>query len=291
MKSIYNSQNAAVSSLTDISSFYMKTIESIHSLKLDSLSDYNNQFAIVWITKGNGNYWINARTTNSGNNCLIFIKPGQFNRLQLHNAFEGYIFFFSKLFLGIEDHDSELLLSSLHQMFKTKLIYLKDEHVGEMHDLACRMLKEFNHIDLYRGEVLRRYFKIFLIYLSRYIENLMPASPQSRNIELLQNFMSLLEQNFRQYKMVADYADFLAVSPNYLNEVVKKVTGFPAGYHIRQRIALEAKRKAAYSDVGMKEVAYDLGFFDLAHFSKYFKNATGMSFSNFRKNGIGVEAA
>lgn len=291
MKTIYNPQNAAVSRLTDISSFYIKTIESIHSLKLDSLSDYNNQFAIVWITKGNGNYWINSRTTNSGNNCVLFIKPGQFDCLLLDNAFEGYIFYFSKLFFGIEDHDSELLLRSLHQMFKARLTFLKDEHAAELHDIAFRMLKEFNHIDLYRGEVLRRYFKIFLIYLSRRMEDLIPAARQSRNIELVQNFMSLLEQNFRRYKMVADYSEFLAVSPNYLNEVVKKITGYPAGYHIRQRIALEAKRKAAYADVCMKEVAYDLGFFDLAHFSKYFKNATGMSFSAFKKNGVGVEAA
>jgi AraC family transcriptional activator of pobA len=33
----------------------------------------------------------------------------------------------------------------------------------------------------------------------------------------------------------------------------------------------------------MKEIAYFLGFCDMAHFSKFFKNTTGMNFSDFKK--------
>jgi AraC-like DNA-binding protein len=33
----------------------------------------------------------------------------------------------------------------------------------------------------------------------------------------------------------------------------------------------------------MKEVADNLGFCDYAHFSKFFKNYSGISFSTFRK--------
>jgi AraC-like DNA-binding protein len=34
----------------------------------------------------------------------------------------------------------------------------------------------------------------------------------------------------------------------------------------------------------MKEVAYSLGFEDIAHFSRFFKNTAGMNFTDFRKN-------
>ena len=83
--------------------------------------------------------------------------------------------------------------------------------------------------------------------------------------------------------MVADYACQLFITPNYLNEIVKKTTDYSAGYHIRQRIALEAKRQAMYSPLSIKEVAYYLGFTDTAHFSKFFKNTTGKNFSDFKK--------
>ncbi|HLX93505.1 MAG TPA: helix-turn-helix domain-containing protein [Puia sp.] len=75
----------------------------------------------------------------------------------------------------------------------------------------------------------------------------------------------------------------LFVSPGYLTDVVKKVTGHSASYHIRQRTVQEAIRMLMSNDVNMKMVAYTLGFEDLSQFSKYFKNATGMRFTEFKK--------
>jgi YesN/AraC family two-component response regulator len=154
-----------------------------------------------------------------------------------------------------------------------------------MNDITEIMMKEYSRHNLYRAEILKRYFKIFLIYLSRQLESMEQAPKQSRNTSILQNFISLLDKNFREYKMVADYADRLSVTPNYLNEVVKKLTGQSAGHHIRQRVAAEAKKQAIHPDNCMKKIAYDLGFCDMAHFSKFFKNATGISFSDFKKRG------
>jgi AraC-like DNA-binding protein len=92
-----------------------------------------------------------------------------------------------------------------------------------------------------------------------------------------------VEQKFITHKKVTEYADHLAVTPNYLNEIVKRASGFPASHHIQQRIVLEAKRHATYSDSSMKEIAYHLGFDDIAHFSKFFKNVVGQSFTDFKK--------
>jgi AraC family transcriptional activator of pobA len=288
MEHLHNFSGPARSSLIENNSFNLRLINpQCNNAQISDPADLNNQFAIIWVVEGDGNYWADQRPCDLDNNCILFVKPGQFHTVRLDNAKEGYIFSFSKSFLGIEDHDSESLLRSLSQMFTRQSLLLTSDTLVEMQDITRQITKEYNDHNLYKSEILRRYFKIFLIYLSRQFEEPQPTARPSRNIDLLQNFVSLLEQNFRNQKMVADYADRLAVTPNYLNEVIKKITGYPAGYHIRQRVALEAKRKAAYSDVGMKEVAYDLGFFDLAHFSKFFKNTTGVSFSDFKKNGMG----
>lgn len=61
------------------------------------------------------------------------------------------------------------------------------------------------------------------------------------------------------------------------------------GYHIRQRVILEARRRAANSDVSMKEIAYYLGFDDTAHFSKFFKTAYGKNFTEFKKESLLLE--
>lgn len=110
-------------------------------------------------------------------------------------------------------------------------------------------------------------------------------------MSLVQQFMSLLEKHYKTEKMVAGYASLLSVTPNYLNEIIKKTTGYSAGHHIRQRVVLEAKRQATYSDHCMKQIGYYLGFDDTAHFSKFFKNAAGINFTDFKKERITVLAA
>jgi AraC-like DNA-binding protein len=102
-------------------------------------------------------------------------------------------------------------------------------------------------------------------------------------VELAKRFLALLDKQYRQKRMVTEYAEELAVTPNHLNDVVKKVTGFTASHQIQQRIIMEAKRQAVYTDVSMKEIAYMLGFDDVAHFSKFFKTGAGESFSEFKK--------
>ena len=267
------------------------TIFDIHSLEWlnenreDENIDSNNHFEIIWITKGNGNHWIDLQKMKIENNQLFFIKPGQVNRLKHHGELEGYVISFTESFLGIEEQEADSTYhSSLFKMFATaKGILLTDDVVANMKDIIMRMLKEFNSSNLFRLEILRRYFKIFLIYLSRQFEGSFETTPQTRNMELLQKFMSLLEKKFKTQKMVAEYASELYVTPNYLNEIIKKTTGYSAGHHIRQRIVLEAKRQATYSGNCMKEIAYYLGFCDMAHFSKFFKNTTGMNFTDFKK--------
>ena len=88
--------------------------------------------------------------------------------------------------------------------------------------------------------------------------------------------------------MVAEYAQKLLVTPNYLNGIIKKNTGYSAGHHIRQRVVLEAKRMSRYSDAAMKEIAYNLGFADISHFSKFFKTEAGTNFSDFKKEGSNI---
>ena len=60
--------------------------------------------------------------------------------------------------------------------------------------------------------------------------------------------------------------------------------GLTAKEYVQNRIILEAKREAYFTDRTGKEVAYYLGFEDPAHFSKFFKNCTGISFSEFRSS-------
>ncbi len=268
-------------------SFEIRTLESMvqYGEPVNEPVFSHSYFEIIWITRGSGIYRVDMQQFNIQANQFFCVRPGEIHLIEAGENLEGYVVSFTRSFLGMNDTDLDLVHAGgvYHLFERCKAVQARNENIADMALIMERLLKEYKNLDLFRLELLRRYFKIFLIYLSRQFEENNVPGMYSRSVGLVQKFMDLLNTNFKEMKMVADYARQLAVTPNYLNESVKKTTGYPASHHIRQRIALEAKRQAAYSDVCMKEIAYHLGFSDSAHFSKFFKNTTGMNFTDFKK--------
>lgn len=105
----------------------------------------------------------------------------------------------------------------------------------------------------------------------------------SQKYALVRHFKQLIKEKFKECKQVKYYASLLHITPLYLNEAVKEVTGLSASYWIHQEITLEAKRLLYYTDLNIMEIAYELGYDDYAYFSRFFKKNTGNTASAFRE--------
>ncbi len=243
---------------------------------------------ILWVKKGGGYLDIDLKRYRLGNNMLYCIVPSQLHQLETDETAEGYIVSFPEWALNTGNDEFELLYRSglLHLFMQTPGIHMQQEMADELEDIIKKLYRETYNGYLLRTEIIKRYTSIFLIYLARQFEGSFRVSAQSSNVRLVRNFISLVEKKFMCWKLVKDYACELSVTPNYLNEIVKKISGYPAGHHIRQRVVLEARRQAACSDVSMKEIAYHLGFEDIAHFSKFFKSVYGKNFTDFKKESF-----
>jgi AraC-like DNA-binding protein len=68
-------------------------------------------------------------------------------------------------------------------------------------------------------------------------------------------FKQLVQAHYKALKQVQAYASQLHITPLYLNEIVKEITGFPASHWIHQEIMLEAKRLLYYTDLDVKQIA------------------------------------
>lgn len=266
--------------------FEIHTMEWIaqNRFQQNSIPHRHNYFVIIWVKKGSGTHLIDLEKYELEDNTVYCITPGQVHQMNTTGEVEGYVISFMAEFLGVAEENYDLLFNTglFYTFSNSPVIKVSEEMSLEMGDAVAKMLKEFNNFFILRAEILRGFLKIFLIYLTRQFERPKESEAQSKSIDLVKQFFALVEKHYTTKKMVTDYAEELAVTPNHLNEVVKKITGSPASHHIQQRIILEAKRQAVYSSVTMKEIAYQLGFDDTAHFSKYFKNASGESFSDFR---------
>ena len=247
---------------------------------------FDNAHSRLLLLKGcGGAVTIDMNIYPALDNTIFFIKPNQVLHIEKCDTVQGYLLSFSKEYMGIDDENCDAeCLGKLLRFFSKEFVSVPGETMQDLQQTLQKMVCEQDTHNLYKTELMKRYFKILLIYIVRHSDECLEAGLQNRNMALVEKFFSLLEKGYVEKKMVADYAEELYVSANYLNQIVKKSTGNSAGWHIRGRIILEAKRKAVYSDRSMKEIGYMLGFDDPAHFSKLFKKTTGVTFVAFRRN-------
>lgn len=109
------------------------------------------------------------------------------------------------------------------------------------------------------------------------------TSGAGRRRYYVKDFMSMLQQDYRQHRSVGHYADRLFISAKYLSLIIKEATGRTATEWIDHFVILEAKNLLRYSGRNIQQIAYDLNFHNQSAFGKYFKQLTGMSPSEFRK--------
>jgi len=102
--------------------------------------------------------------------------------------------------------------------------------------------------------------------------------------EKIEQLRQLIEENFHETRHLTDYANWLNMTPDRLNEHCKRVTGKTAGSMVRQRLLIEAKRQLVYSDLSVSEIAYDLNFSDPSYFSRFFRKSTGVTPQQFRSD-------
>ena len=95
-------------------------------------------------------------------------------------------------------------------------------------------------------------------------------------------FRDHVDDNFRSWHQVGEYAARLGYSTRTLNRLARQNTGLTAKQLVDERILLEAKRLLSHADVPVSEVGRELGFDDASNFSSWFRKQAGMTPATFR---------
>lgn len=245
----------------------------------------HDYFVIIWVKNGVGRHMVDFHEFKLNNDSILFLTPGQIHQLETTQVPEGYVISFHDDFFGVSENQRELLLQTglFFNCSQFTPHRVDSQQAAVLGNLIAMMQKEVTESGYMHYESLRGLLQLFLIHCSRFWGQMNNDLPQSaKPAWLTRRFLNLLEKNFKKMTKVRDYASLLVITPNHLNETIKTTTGFPASDHIKKRVVLEAKRLAVLENSTAKEIAYSLGFEDEAHFSKYFKNNSGSTFSQFR---------
>jgi AraC-like DNA-binding protein len=95
-------------------------------------------------------------------------------------------------------------------------------------------------------------------------------------------FINHIEEHYRSWHQVSQYADRLGYSTRTLNRLARQHTGLSAKELIDERVVLEAKRQLSHGDASVSEIAEELGFDDASNFSSYFRRKTQLTPGMFR---------
>ena len=102
--------------------------------------------------------------------------------------------------------------------------------------------------------------------------------------QLMEQFVEMLERgDFRRYRDIGYYADALCVTPKYLSEVSKRVSGLPANYWITRYASLDISRLLRDRSLSFTDISDMFGFSSTSHFTRYVQKNLGAKPTDFRE--------
>lgn len=242
-------------------------------------------YKIVWCRNGEQHLVVDGYEVVLRKNQILFCTPVNVVDIPADN--HGLTaFVFNREFYCIQHNDSEV--SCMGMLFfgssNAPIIDLTEKDQSSFNAMIVLFQEEFNTRDHIQGEMLRSLLKRMLITSTRLIKQETHTADLSvKQVELIRKFNILVEQHFKEKHQVADYAEMLFKSPKTLSNFFKKHNVHSPLKAINNRIAAEAKRLLLYSDKSAEEIAYELGYNEPSHFSKFFKTQVGISPLAFRK--------
>ncbi|SER65209.1 AraC family transcriptional regulator [Pedobacter rhizosphaerae] len=232
------------------------------------------------IEQSNGTHNIDFIDYPVRNYQLHILLPGQVHHWQLADDTKGFqLMFTQNLF---DSFPNAINLSASYPFKSPSVIDLNQE--------TFQLLNyEYNQLDHELKKEERLWDMILLRWriISALIAHETARSHTDKNLSkphpIVSQYLKLIDEYYKQSKKVSFYAKKLNITANYLNILCRKNANHSANTLIQNRVILESKRLLQISKLSIKEIAYDLGFEDLAYFSNFFKTHTGISPRDFRE--------
>jgi len=199
--------------------------------------------------------------------------PGQIHSWNTGPTAKGHKLIISKQFM--ERSITSPLFFSLRQN-EYPVIDLDLDTYKELTE-AFRDIRSESSSKEIRWNVLNLKVQLVTALINNLVEKVIEQKSAGMTPSLIRRLNELIEQHYKTLKTVNGYAELLFISPNYLNIICQRYFNMSAKKVVDQRVVLEAKRLLQGSSMSVKEIAFDLGFSEISHFSNFIKSKTGIA--------------
>lgn len=222
---------------------------------------------------------LDFRTVELSGTSVLYVAPGQVHRYVKNENCKGWFVFV----------ETALIPKSYLEIFNTYLNSNQAVPIEKDNDLFS-FIPVFDSVLInaeaaFQNDLINSFTEslmglvVRVLLKNRHSEKIIGG----QKYKTVHHFKQLVQTHHKRLKQVKEYALELHITPLYLNEVVKEITGFSASHWIQQEIILESQRLLYYTNLDIKQIAFELGYEDYAYFSRFFKKNTGCTASEFRK--------
>ena len=150
---------------------------------------------------------------------------------------------------------------------------------GLMGWLASRLYREFNNSDGFSMLAIEGLALEVIAEACRRKPEALPHKPP----RWLADARDLVHSRFSEHLSLPDIANQVGVHPVYLASAFRKTYGCTLGEYVRKQRIEFAIRELTFSDTPLAQIAVIAGFANQAHFTKVFKQQTGITPGEYRK--------
>jgi len=248
-------------------------------------------FGIMLVLSGHARIRINLREYRAQKSDTLMVSPNCLKQfVSFSDDFSFTLITFSPrtlTWLGIDGKGLSLLLQIFSHKYEPRW-RLKRNDVVTIKNRAGELRKLVLNLSAtpFGKELLMHSF-CSLLYecaslTSKYSEPIVSKLPRKES--LVVKFVDQVARHFRAERNVIEYGRKLNITPKYLTETVKQITGKTAGELIDEFVIMEAKALLLDQGLSISQIADELNFSDQSFFGKYFKRLVGVSPSNYRRS-------
>ena len=257
----------------------------------DFWKHYANNLYTISIKKGMNSKLIYGQTEfDFDDGVLVVTAPKQVISIEKLEKIQltGYKLLFHPDFV-----QSYPLAKSIHNYgffsyTNNKALFLSDKEEQIILNLFKSIEQECqNNTDQFSQDVLIANIELLLVHIDRYYNRQFLTRKNISN-DTLSQMEEILNNYFEaeptQLPTVQYVADKLNLSPTYLSDLLKNLTGLTAQQHIHEKLIEKAKELLSTSNLSVSEIAYHLGFEFPQSFNKLFKKKTDLTPLEFKQS-------
>lgn len=223
---------------------------------------------------------------------LAFLAPNQVVTMPAEeSSYDGYSLFFHPDFIRNYPLGKTISKYGFFSYAVSEALFLSDKEKKIIASLFGTIANELeNNIDHFSQDVLVAQIELLLSYSNRFYNRQFITRKAVYNdlIAKMDAYLSMRidtgQSPLTGLPSVQEVSDHLKVSPRYLTDMLKSLTGQSTQQHIHNKLIEKAKDILSTTTLTIAEIAYELGFEHPQSFNKLFKQKTKVSPVKFRQS-------